>query len=189
MAGELSKNKKSGPRNLERTPGIRTEEWPSTYFPFGIMRGFADDVNRMFEGFGFPSMRRYGPGAWGGETRFWPELDVVERDGKLTVRADLPGLTKDDVHVDISGNSLIIEGERKNEYETNEEGVYSCERSYGHFRREIRLPESVNTDSAKANFQNGILEVTFDAPETKTNRRRVEIGETATGSKKGDTAA
>ena len=70
------------------------------------------------------------------------------------------------VTVDVSEHAVTIEGERKCEHEATEEGVYTCERSYGHFRREIPLPEGVKTDTAKANFKNGILEITFDAPET-----------------------
>src|SRR5262252_2575315 len=69
------------------------------------------------------------------------------------------------------GTAVTIEGERKCEHEATEEGVYTCERSYGHFRREIPLPEGVKTDTAKANFKNGILEITLDAPEAKKSRR------------------
>jgi HSP20 family protein len=191
MAQQIAKNK--GPQNLERSQqGSRTDVWPA-YSPFGMMRRFADDMDRMFEGFGLPSMRRFSPSGWGSESRFSPDLEILERDGKLLVRADLPGLSKDDVHVDVSDHSITIEGERKSEHETNEEGVYTCERSYGHFHREIPLPEGVKTDTAKANFKNGTLEITLDAPEAAKNRRRIQIeeeqGDTKVQSKKGETAA
>jgi HSP20 family protein len=152
-----------------------------------LMRRFADDMDRMFEGFP-SSLQRFSPWSWG-ETRFFPQLEILEREGKLLVRADLPGMNKEDVHVDVSDHSLTIEGERKCEHETTDEGVYACERSYGHFRREVSLPEGVKTDSAKANFKNGILEVTFDASQTSRNRRRVEIGEEITGGTKKESAA
>jgi HSP20 family protein len=84
---------------------------------------------------------------------------------------------------------VTIEGERKCEHEETKEGVYTRERAYGHFRREIPLPEGVKTDTAKANFKNGTLEITFDAPETAKNRRRLNIGEEAVSGKKGETAA
>ena len=188
MARELSKNKK-GAENLERSQqGSPMDIWPTAHSPFGMMRRFADDMDRMFGRLGFPSMQRFSPWGWGEEPRVFPELEILERDGKLLIRADLPGLSKDDVHVDVSEHSVTIEGERKSEHEVTEKGVYTCERSYGHFRREIPLPEAVKTDSAKANFKNGILEITLDAPEGAKNQRRIQIGEEQTDSK-GETAA
>jgi len=184
----LYKHKKS-PEALERQrQGSRANDWPAAYSPFGLMRRFTDDIDRMFEGFG-PSLHRFSPWGWGGESRFSPDVEMLERDGKLLIRADLPGLDKNDVTVDVSDHAVTIEGERKCEHEATEEGVYTCERAYGHFRREIPLPEGVKTDTAKANFKNGTLEITFDAPETATNRRRLEINQEHVGAKKGETAA
>ena len=189
MARELSKEKK-GSQGLERGQhGSTRDVWPTTYSPFGMMRRFADDIDRWFEGFGSPSMRRYSPWAWGSERQFSPEVEMLERDGKLIIRADLPGLGKDDVHVDVSDHSITIEGERKCEHESTEEGIYTCERSYGHFHREIPLPEGVKTDNAKANFKNGTLEIMLEAPEKAKNRRRIQIGEEQSTTKKGETAA
>jgi HSP20 family protein len=91
--------------------------------------------------------------------------------------------------VDVSEHAVTIEGERKCEYEHTEEGVYTYERAYGHFRREVPLPEVVKTDTAKAKFKNGTLEITFEAPETARNRRRLPIGEDTVSDKKGETAA
>lgn len=187
MAQELSRNKKES-QNLEPRRGFRKENWPAPYSPFGMMRRFADEMDRMFEGFGFPSTR-FSPWGWSELQQFSPELDILERDGKLVIRADLPGLSKDNVNVDVSEHSVTIEGERKCEHEQDEEGLYTCERSYGHFHREIPLPEGVKTDTAKANFKNGILEITMDAPDTSKSRRRIQIEEERTGSKRGETAA
>jgi HSP20 family protein len=189
MARELSKKQESS-QNVERRPqGSRPDIWPTTYSPFSMMRRFAEDMDRMFGGFGFPSLHRFSPWNWGDTAQFSPDLEVFEREGKLIVRADLPGLSKDDVKVDVSDHSLTVEGERKSEHEKNEEGVYSCERSYGHFYREIPLPEGVKTDTAKANFKNGVLEVTFDVPKTAQNRHRIQINEETASGKKGETAA
>jgi HSP20 family protein len=184
MARELT-NKPKGSQNLERNQqGSRRDFWPTTYSPFGLMRRFADDMDRMF-----------GSLDWNDQQLFSPELDIYEKDGKLVVRADLPGVSKDNVKVDLSEHVLTIEGERKCEHEDNDQGVYTCERSersYGHFRREIALPEGVNTDTAKANFKNGTLEITFDSPQTSKTRRRIEIQDEGGGSPisgKRDTAA
>jgi HSP20 family protein len=188
MARELSKTKK-GSENLERNArGSRADFWPAAYSPFGLMRRFTDDMDRLFEGFGFPSLHRSRLWDWGGASRFSPDVEILERDGKFLIRVDLPGLAKDDVTVDVSEHSVTVEGERKCEHEATQEGVFTCERAYGHFRREIPLPEAVKTDTAKANFKNGTLEISFDAPQT-AKKRRVEIGEEVVSGKKSDTAA
>ena len=76
-----------------------------------VARRFAEDMDRMFEDFAFPSLGR-----------FSPKIDIFERDGKLVVRADLPGMSKEDVTVDITEDAVVIEGERKFEHEENQEG-------------------------------------------------------------------
>ncbi len=134
-------------------------------------------MDRFFEDFAFPSATRYRP--WMMSERVTPEVDVFERNGKLIVCADLPGLTKDDLKVDITENALIIEGERKYEHEEQrEEGFYRAERSYGQFHREIPLPEGVKADTATANFKNGVLEITMDAPQFSARRHiQIQTGE------------
>src|SRR5262249_19724143 len=106
-----------------------------------------------------------------------PQVEVFERDNELVLRADLPGLTKDDVNVELSNDGIIIEGERKNEYEDKGEGYYRTERSYGKFYRRIPVPDGVEADNATAIFTDGVLEITM--PTTKrepTKTRRLQIG-------------
>src|SRR5262245_51172917 len=142
MARERSKDREQGQSVEPRRSGqvSRMEHWP-TFSPFSMMRRFADEVDRMFEGFGWPGTSRFGPSA--SLEHFSPEVDVFERDGKLVISADLPGMTKDDVKVDVTDDAIILEGERKYEHEEHEEGVYRSERSYGRFHRQIPLPEGV----------------------------------------------
>jgi HSP20 family protein len=175
MARERSKNREESQAMEPRRRGqlARMEPW-GFGGPFSMMRRFADEMDRMFEGFGFPGMERMGS-MMGGMERFSPEVDIFERNGKLVISADLPGLTKDDVKVDITEDAVMLEGERKYEHEEREEGVYRSERSWGHFRRQIPLPEGVKTDTAQANFKNGVLEITMDAPQGAKNRRRIQI--------------
>jgi len=137
------------------------------------MRRFADEMDRTFGDFGFPMMKGFTP--LGSDESFTPKVDVFERDGKLVITADLPGMTKEDVKVDVTEDAVLIEGERKSEHEETEEGIYRAERSYGYFRREIPLPEGVKTDTANAVFKNGVLEVTLEAPQLTKSRRRIEI--------------
>jgi HSP20 family protein len=106
-----------------------------------------------------------------------PQLEVFERDGKLHICADLPGLNKDDVKVEVLDNQLLLEGERKSE-QKDERGGWS-ERSYGRFFRSIPLPEGVNPDTAKASFENGVLDIAFDSPKKPEKRgKQIPIGAT-----------
>jgi len=179
MARERSKNREEQQAVEPRRRGqiSRIEPW-SSFAPFGVMRKWMDDMDQIFESFGFPALERFSP--WMTSETFSPHVDVFERDGKLIITADLPGLNKDDVKVDITEDAVFLEGERKYEHEESEEGVYRSERSYGHFRRQIPLPPGAKTDTATANFRNGVLEVTIDAPQLAKNRRRIQIqGETS----------
>jgi len=188
MARERSKNREEQNQAIEprrRGQISRMEPWPA-YSPFGMMRRFVDEMDRMFEGFGFPTMERFNP--WTSGEQFSPEVEIFERDGKLILRADLPGLTNDDVKVDITEDAVNLEGERKYEHEEREEGVYRSERGYGHFRRYIPLPEGAKTDSATATFKNGVLEITIEAPQASKNRRRIQIQGEETGQKPGQAA-
>jgi HSP20 family protein len=105
---------------------------------------------------------------------------MFERDGELVLRADLPGLSKDDVKVELADNAVTITGERRDEREEKREGLYSSERSYGRFYRRLPLPQGVNTEDARASFRDGVLEVTMPAAkaEAKTPRKLEITGET-----------
>jgi HSP20 family protein len=173
--------------NETRADITRRESTPFTGSPFTFMRRFSEEMDRLFEDFGF-GRGWLAPGFEGGLDRLgtlggasWaPQVEVIERDNQLIVRADLPGMSKDDVQVDIDDNSLIIRGERKTEHEENEEGYYRSERSYGSFYRQIPLPSGVDTEQANAEFRNGVLEITLPAPaRSREERRQIAItGET-----------
>ncbi len=102
-----------------------------------------------------------------------PPVEVEERDGKLFFRADLPGLARDDVKVELAEHMLTIEGERHESTREKADGYYRTERSYGHFARTLALPETVKTDSAVATFKDGVLEVSFEieAPKVPATRQ------------------
>jgi HSP20 family protein len=149
--------------------------------PFGFMRRFATDMERLFEefeGFRFPSLfgREFFPFTREFEHVGWvPEIEVRQNNGQFVVRADLPGLKKDDVKVELADNVLTISGERKEEKEEKREGYYRSERSYGSFYRQVPLPEGAKTDTATAEFTDGVLQITMQAPESQPKARRLEI--------------
>jgi HSP20 family protein len=151
--------------------------------PSELIRRFRDEMDRVFGDFGF------GAGFKGLAGRDWnsvwsPDVEVFERDGQLVVHADLPGLKREDIKVNIEENVITIEGERKQQYEENREGVYRSERSYGRFYRSIPLPEGVDPDTANPNFNDGVLEITLAAPERqKRKARKIEIAQESTGAR------
>jgi HSP20 family protein len=106
-----------------------------------------------------------------------PQIEVLQTNGDLMVKAELPGLTKEDVKVELTDKALTISGERKEEKEEKREGFYRTERNYGRFFRQIPLPEGVKTDEANAVFRNGVLEVTVPVTQSEPNARKLEIKE------------
>ena len=106
--------------------------------------------------------------------RWVPAMDLVESDGEYVLRADLPGLSEGDVKIEVEDRVLTISGERKSETEDRKEGYYRIERSYGSFARSLTLPEGVDSDAVKANFENGVLEVRIPKPEAR-KPKKVEI--------------
>ena len=141
--------------------------------PFELMRRFTDELDRAFEGLGL--LR----GA--GEIEMWtPSVEVFERDNNLVVRAELPGLDKDDVRVELTDDGLVIEGERRHEHEERLEGGYRSEIEYGRFYRLIPVPEGANIDQAQARMNNGVLEVAIPMAEERHRRRSIPV-ETGAG--------
>jgi HSP20 family protein len=143
--------------------------------PVSTFQRMVQEMDRMFDEFG--SGRPWGRlPIWGGSgTDLWaPDVDVIQRNDELLIRADLPGMSRDDLTVDVTENTLTIQGERKREHEEEREGVYRSERSYGSFYRAIPLPEGAITDQAKASFRDGVLEITMPSPPSSKGRR-IEI--------------
>ena len=164
----------------KETSLARRDEWfPSVLSrrPFAFMRRFSEEMDRLFADFGVG--RDLSPRGFGnfGEALWSPQVEMFERDGQLIVRADLPGLTKDDVKVEVTDNSINLSGERRSEREEKDAGYYRSERSYGSFYRSIPLPEGVNADDANATFKNGVLEIAMAAPQAKPRGRRLEVKE------------
>lgn len=107
-------------------------------------------------------------------SRWMPSVDISETDTEIQVRAELPGLDSKDIEVSVSGDILTIKGEKKEKKETKEESYHSRERYYGSFQRSVRLPVQVKSEEAKADFKNGILNLTLPKAESAKSRK-IEI--------------
>jgi HSP20 family protein len=157
--------------------------------PFAFIRRFATEMDRLFEDFGvghglhMPGFLTRGHELLRREAGLveadWsPHIDVEEREGKILVRADLPGMSKDDVKVEVTDDTLTIQGERKHEKKEEREGYVYSECAHGSFYRAIPLPEGVDASKVTAEFRNGVLEVAMPAPPRPEPRaRRVEVRE------------
>ncbi len=95
------------------------------------------------------------------ERQWLPSVDVFEKDGKIMVKAELPGMKKEDIDVSVVGDTLTIKGEKKTESEVKEEDYYRSERTYGSFFRSLPLPADVDADKIEASYDNGVLEVSL----------------------------
>lgn len=153
--------------------------------PFGMMRRFTKDMERLFDdfgGFGFPAVFNREMFPFDAEFKkfdWMPQIEILKSNGDLMVKADLPGLTKEDVKVEMTEDALMISGERKEETEEKREDFYRTERNYGRFFRRIPLPEGAHTDKANAVFTNGVLEVKIPVARKEPRTRKLEIKDTA----------
>jgi HSP20 family protein len=141
--------------------------------PVREISSIQNEVNRLFNTFFDTPV-----GAGEGSTRRWlPAMDVVESEDHYVLRADLPGLSEEDVNIELDGNVLTVSGERKSEHEERREGYHRVERASGAFARSLTLPDGVEPDAIEASFERGVLEVRIPKPEQrKPHRVRVQVG-------------
>jgi HSP20 family protein len=156
--------------------------------PFAAMRRWSEDMDRLIQDFGFGRLgfegglspfRELG-GVAGRRGRHdigdWsPQVEAFQRGDNFVVRADLPGMKKGDVKVEVENNLLTISGERNDEREENREGFYRSERSYGQFYRAIPLPEGVNAEQCEATFKDGVLEISLKVPKQREKSKQIPI--------------
>jgi HSP20 family protein len=145
---------------------------------------FSHEIDRMFDEFWYPSFFRRGRAA-----RMWsPQVDVMEHSGELVVKADLPGIRREDLAVEVTEGMLTLRGERRQDEEREEEGFYRVERSYGSFLRTIPIPPGVDPEQVKASFRNGVLEIRMPMQKEMERARQIEIQEGSEGEHAGTAA-
>ena len=134
--------------------------------PFALLREMTDWMDQAFEG-DLPITR--------GERMWAPAVEVREQGNNIIVSADLPGIEPKDVKIEVDNNTLVIQGERKHEERREDEGFRRTERFYGTFFRAIPLPEAAKLDEAKAEFRNGVLEITVPMSQEQLHRKQIPI--------------
>ncbi|HEV7619102.1 MAG TPA: Hsp20 family protein [Burkholderiaceae bacterium] len=144
--------------------------------PREMIRKMSEEMDQLFERFiGRPMVARFGQG--GATGKWMPPVEISQRDNRLIISADLPGIAREDVQVEIDNGKLTIEGERREEtQQTAVQGYRRSERSYGRFYRMIPLPDGIDPDMAQASMQDGVLEITFPVSTSISRRgRRIDI--------------
>jgi HSP20 family protein len=118
-----------------------------------------------------------------------PRVDVHEKDGELWVEADLPGITKDDLDIQLNGDMLTISGKKEEEHKEERRNYYMMERSSGQFQRTIQLPCSPQPDQVKASFENGVLQIRMPSEGKSAHRISLEGAGQQAGQKQTEPAA
>jgi HSP20 family protein len=126
------------------------------------------DMNRLFDRF-------FEGRTTNGNRRWIPPMDLLETEDHLVLRGDLPGLTEDDIQIEVKDNVLTVSGERTADKEDRGEGYYRVERAFGSFSRSLTLPQGVDAEQVEANFDKGVLEVRIPKP-SEAKPTRVQIG-------------
>lgn len=145
--------------------------------PWRPFMGGEKDLDRMLEDFFGRRVRPWWPERWSTPTEArMPIVDVFEEKDDIVVKAELPGMEKDNIEVNLTDRTLTIKGEKKKEEEVKKENYYRSERSYGSFLRTLELPKEVQSDKVKAAFKNGILEIRMPKTEdAKAKEVKVKV--------------
>jgi HSP20 family protein len=144
--------------------------------PVRELNTLQNEMNRLFNTF-FDSPAPAG-NSLSGQRRWVPAMDLTETPEAFVLHADLPGLAEGDVNIELEDNILTISGERKASHESRKEGYYRVERAWGAFSRSLTLPEGVDAESVKANFDQGVLEVKIPKPEQRKPRKvAISVGD------------
>jgi HSP20 family protein len=189
---ERSAQAESGNGSSETRSGKSVTRWPTLRggipaSPWDLMRRMTEEMGQLFESLGgtnaglAPLPQGGGPmGRQSGAQTpsglmtppvLVPQIELEQRPGALVVRADLPGLTAEDININVDHGALTISGERRQQNREEREGLIRTEMSYGAFFRTIPLPEGADESRVNAVFRNGVLEITVPVSDRQQGRR------------------
>jgi HSP20 family protein len=160
--GSIAKRQRPGVFGLPLTPQEMLR-----MSPFSLLGRITEEFDRILQP--FLSESETANIAW------IPTVEVSQHDGKYHILAELPGLSPNEVRVEVDDDAVILQGERQVEREANEGGIRRSERQFGMFYRRIPLPEGADPEQAKAKFHDGILEITMPAPTKQAERRQIQV--------------
>jgi len=158
-----------GSRGVERRGKGDLSPWGGRGGPFPDLNRIRREIDRLFE--------RPFDLLTGGTSFFegWePTVDIYEDNDKITVKAEVPGMKKEDLDVSIHGNTLILSGERKSEEEQENRERYRAERFFGRFQRSVTLPQTVDSNRIEARYNDGVLTITLPKAEEK-KPKQIEV--------------
>lgn len=176
---DVTAQESTGSERRALTRSSSRQLMPAAQSPFATMRQLSREMDRLMDSFfgrGFGSLLRdssVGDDDWQAPTLWSPQIDVQHRNDAIVVRADLPGVNKDDVQIDVRDDALVISGQRREEREEggDDQGYRMLERNYGSFYRTVPLPQGANQDEIEAVMRDGVLKVTVPLAENARPRR------------------
>lgn len=195
---ETKRNQSDTDQSLARRERDRPEmqRWSPAFGgaddPFDFMTRVSEEMDRTFERLwsDFGVQRRRSLPRWlsghRSQPEMWrPRIEAFQNGDRFVVRAEIPGVKKGDIELELTDEALTIRGERREEREEQRDGYIQSERQYGQFYRVVPLPEGVIGESAEATFRDGVLEVSMQAAPAETKRsRKLEITEGAEAEQK-----
>ena len=146
-----------------------------------VWNSFRGEMDRLFDRFGFPSLRRVFDiePSWRSASSFnfsTPAIDMSEDDKAYKISAELPGIDPKDIDVSLSGDTLVLKGEKRQEKEEKDKNYPFSERSYGSFQRSFQLPSSVDRHKVAADFSNGVLTISLPkTAEAQKPQKKIEV--------------
>lgn len=159
---EMIRREPSGIRRRKPT-GIARRPSFFSWDPFEEIRETQRYLSDLFEDFM--------PAEWAESETYAPLVDVKEEDNNVIVTADMPGVNKEDVDINVRDDMIEINAQHKEESKTEEEGYYRHERTYRAFSRTVPLPASVSEEGASAKLENGVLKITLPKAEEEKERK------------------
>ncbi|MEN6406489.1 MAG: Hsp20/alpha crystallin family protein [Thermoguttaceae bacterium] len=139
--------------------------------PLVALRG---EMDRLFDAFLREPFQAMDWPSLGWSDKWSPAVDIAENDKELTIQAEVPGVDPKDLEVSVTGNQLVLSGEKHESSERKEKGVYHSETRYGSFRRIVPLPDGLDTEHVDAQYANGVL--TLKLPKTASAQaKRIEV--------------
>jgi HSP20 family protein len=146
--------------------------------PFRDLVSIQDRMNRLFDDAFRGSPRQATEDDWALGGSWAPVVDIFEKDGNIVLKAELPGVDPKNVDIRVENNTLSLRGERELDREVKREAYHRVERSYGSFTRSFTLPNVVDVEKIKAEFKDGVLQLTLPKrDEAKPKQIRVQVGQ------------